>query len=131
MSGSICIATSPPQRFPQSCERVMGSASDGDGDDDDGDGDDDDHDDHDDDDDDDDDDGDDDHDEYEDDDDDDDGGDDDDGDDDGDGDDAESPIGVHNQFSQKLNKEKGGLTARFQISWLAEVSHRLLARAFH
>ena len=34
-------------------------------------------------------------------------------DDDGDGDDAESPIGVHNQFSQKLNKEKGGLTARF------------------
>ena len=41
------------------------------------------------------------------------GGDDDDGDDDGDGDDAESPIGVHNQFSQKLNKEKGGLTARF------------------
>ena len=39
--------------------------------------------------------------------------DDDDFDDDGDGDDAESPIGVHNQFSQKLNKEKGGLTARF------------------
>ena len=39
--------------------------------------------------------------------------DDDDFDDDGDGDDAESPIGVHNQFSQKLNKEKGGLTAHF------------------
>ena len=34
-------------------------------------------------------------------------------DDDGVGGDAESPIGVHNQFSQKLNKEKGGLTARF------------------
>ena len=51
----------------------------------------------------------------EDDDDDDDGDDDDDadGDGDGDGDDVESPIGVHNQFSQKLNKEKGGLTARF------------------
>ena len=39
--------------------------------------------------------------------------DDDDFDDDGDGGDAESPTGVHNQFSQKLNKEKGGLTARF------------------
>ena len=34
-------------------------------------------------------------------------------DDDGDVDDAESPIGVHNQLSQKLNKEKGWLATRF------------------
>ena len=35
------------------------------------------------------------------------------GDDDGNGDHAESPIQVHSKFSQKLNKEKGVLTASF------------------
>ena len=94
MSGRICIATTPLQRFSQSCERLMGSARDGNGDDDDDDGNDDD-------------------DDYGDDDGHEDGDDDAEGDDEGNGDDVEPAVQVHNRSSQKLNKEEGGLTASF------------------